>query len=1414
MQWFLIFDTETTGLPKNYNAPIEDLDNWPRLVQLAWELHDKEGKLVTAKNYIIKPVGFTIPYGSEKVHGISTQKANDEGKDLTEVLAEFSKDLENTILVIGHNVEFDLNILGAEYLRLGQENSLAKIPELCTKIESTDFCQLPGGRGGKYKWPTLFELHKKLFNEEFSEAHNASADVAATARCFLELARLKIYDEKKLKISSDEFSNFLRKNNKLIPAIEIEIISNRENETPEVRDEDDSEEINVEELAFTHLHVHSQYSILDGAASIPGLIKKAKQDGMKAVALTDHGNMFGAKVFHNEASKNDLMPILGCEVYVARRGRFSKEDKTDGGGDHLILLAKNKLGYKNLVKLVSYGYTEGFYYKPRIDKELIRKYHEGLIALSACLGGEIPRAIVDMGVEAGEKLILEYKEIFGEDFYLELQRHPSEKPGMNEKVYNDQVYVNKVLLELGNKHTIKCIATNDVHFVNAEDAEAHDRLICLSTNSDLDDPKRLKYTEQEWFKTRQEMSELFHDIPETITNTQEIVDKIESYELNRQPLLPEFPLPEGFENEDDYLRHLSYEGAKKRYPEIDDAIKERIDFELATIKKMGFPGYFLIVQDFINQAREMGVSVGPGRGSAAGSVVAYCTGITDIDPLKYNLLFERFLNPDRISMPDIDIDFDEDGRDDILQWVVNKYGKNRVAHIITFGTMAAKMAIRDVARVQKLPLFDADRLAKLVPERPGTTLKSAYEEVPELRNEQKSNNELIVSTLEYAGTLEGSVRHTGLHACGIIIGKDDLIEHVPICTSKDSELLVTQFDGKHIEDVGMLKMDFLGLKTLSIIKDAIKNVKDSHGIEVDFDNIPLEDPETYELYSRGDTTGLFQFESPGMKKHLRNLKPNRFEDLIAMNALYRPGPMEYIPNFIARKHGREEIKYPLIEMEEELKETYGITVYQEQVMRLSRKLAGFTRGEADSLRKAMGKKIKKMMDELKEKFVQGCEKNGHDEKIVLQIWADWEAFAQYAFNKSHSTCYAYVSFQTAYLKAHYPAEFMAAVLSRNLADIKKIGLFMDECVRMGISVLGPDINESNVAFTVNKDGNIRFGLGAIKGVGGNAVASIIEERNKNGAFNTIHDFVERVDLRSVNRKNFEGLAASGSLDCFPIYKRSQYFLPSGNEQSFIEALIRYGNRIKTENNSNQQSLFGDTHSETIQKPEATPSEEWELMEQINKEKELIGIYLTAHPLDRFKPEITNFCNTNLNTINNSMQDLVGREISFAGIVKSFREGIAKNNQAFGNAVLEDFTDSYQMGLWRNDFVNFKSYFTPGVGLLFKATVEEWESKKDGRKGISLRLKAIHLLSEVRDELIKQVNLKLKIENVSDQLIENFMKFVKKPEKNHKGKLLHFSIVDTETNVMVDMFSRNQYIEISDDFFQFMEDNTEIEYKLN
>ncbi|HJX71635.1 MAG TPA: DNA polymerase III subunit alpha, partial [Bacteroidales bacterium] len=884
----------------------------------------------------------------------------------------------------------------------------------------------------------------------------------------------------------------------------------------------------------------------------------------------------------------------------------------------------------------------------------------------------------------------EYKEIYGDDFYLELMRHPSGDPQIDKEVYNDQVFVNEQLIKLSKETGTKIIATNDVHFINEEDAPAHDRLLCIHTGKDVDDQNRLRYTRQEWFKSQAEMKKLFSDIPQAIINTQEIVEKVENYELNGPPVMPDFEIPEGFRDADDYLRHLTYEGAKFRYKELTDKLMERIDFELETIQKMGFPGYFLIVWDFIKAAREMGVSVGPGRGSAAGSVVAYCLRITDIDPIKYDLLFERFLNPDRVSMPDIDIDFDEDGREKVLQWGVNKYGKKKVAHIITFGTMAPKMAIRDVARVQKLELSEADRLAKLIPERPGTTFSKAYEEVPELISERNSSNELISQTLKYAEVLEGSVRQTGVHACGIIIGRDNLEEHIPICINKDTELYVTQYDGKHIESVGMLKMDFLGLKTLSIIKDTIENIRKSKEIEINIDDISLQDQKTFELYSRGDTTGLFQFESEGMKKYLRMLKPNRFEDLIAMNALYRPGPMEYIPSFINRKHGREKITYDLPEMEEYLKDTYGITVYQEQVMLLSQKLAGFTKGMADSLRKAMGKKIKAMMDDLEEKFIEGCTKNGYRKEKAQKIWKDWQSFAQYAFNKSHSTCYAYVSYQTAYLKAHYPAEFMAAVLSRHLNDIKKITFFMDECKRMGLNVLVPDINESHARFTVNKNGEIRFGLAAIKGVGEAAVEHIIEELNIRGPFTSIYNFVERVNLTIVNKRCIEALAMAGGFDSFDEIRRHQFFANTDNEISFIESLIRYGNKIQNESNS-APTLFGDVEAIEIAKPAIPDGVEWSSLARLNKEKELIGIYLSAHPLDNFRLEINAYCNAQLCEFREP-EKLKDKEITVAGIVISVKNAMTRNGKPYGSMTIEDYSDSYPITLFGRDYETYRNYF--------------------------------------------------------------------------------------------------------------------------
>jgi DNA polymerase-3 subunit alpha len=1134
---------------------------------------------------------------------------------------------------------------------------------------------------------------------------------------------------------------------------------------------------------------------------------KAKELGMGALAITDHGNMFGVKEFHNAATKKGIKPILGCEMYVAKRSIENTSGKEDRSGDHLILLAKNLTGYKNLIKLVSLAWIKGFYYKPRVDKALLAKYHEGLIACSACIAGEIQDEILNGTMEGAETALRNYIDIFGEDFYLEVQRHQTNDPDADRNAFPLQQKVIEVFKKLSVKNNVKIVATNDIHFINAEDAEAHDRLICLNTAKDLDDPTRLRYSKQEYLKSEKEMRAIFSDLPQAIDNVAELVDKVEIYKLDRDPIMPEFALPEGFSDDDEYLRYLTFKGAEKRWGTISKEQEERLDFELSIIKKMGFPGYFLIVQDFLKAARDMGVSVGPGRGSAAGSAVAYCLKITDIDPIKYGLLFERFLNVDRISMPDIDIDFDEDGREEVLKYMVEKYGHDKVAHIITFGSMAAKMAIRDVARVQKLPLPDADRLAKMVPERPGVTLASAYSEVPELAKERESTNKLISQTLKYAEVLEGSVRQTGVHACGIIIGKDSLDNYIPLCTAKDAQLYATQFDGSHVESVGLLKMDFLGLKTLSIIKDAIDNVKKSKGIEIDLDTLPLNDKKTFELFSRGETTGIFQFESTGMKRYLRELEPNRIEDLIAMNALYRPGPLEYIPTFIRRKKGLEKIEYAIPDMEKYLDDTYGITVYQEQVMLLSQELGGFTKGEADALRKAMGKKKRAIMDEMKIKFIEGCAKKGYKEEIVNQIWSDWEAFAQYAFNKSHATCYAMIAYQTGYLKAHYPAEYMAAVLSRNISDIKKITNFMDETRRMGMDVLGPDVNESHVKFTVNKDGNIRFGLGAIKGVGEAAVLQLIDEREQNGLYQDIFDLVERVNLNALNKKNLEAMAVAGAFDCFTNNTRAQYFATDTKGSSFIESLIRYGNNARTLKSSNQQSLFGSTGGFDMVKPDAPSCPEWPKLEKLNREKEVIGIYLSSHPLDDFQLEIKSFVTAQLSDLQN-MRDYLERDVTVAGMVTESRNGISKNGKPYGSFTIQDYTDSFRFMLFDKEYVENSKYFTLGYYLLIKGRVQKKRFREDE---LEFKIKTINLLSSVRDELVKSITLKINPANIDNEMISNLKELV----HGNKGDTeLRFLFHDDEDKISVPMFSRTYRIRLNNDFVTWLDDHPCIEYKVN
>lgn len=1158
---------------------------------------------------------------------------------------------------------------------------------------------------------------------------------------------------------------------------------------------------------FSHLHVHTQYSILDGASNIPALIDKVKSLGMDALAITDHGNMFGVKEFHNYATRKGIKPIIGCEIYVAKGSMDDKSGKEDRSGDHLILLAKSLTGYKNLIKLISLAWIRGFYYKPRIDKELLAIHHEGLIASSACLAGEISSEILNGSMANAEEALKSYLNIFGDDFYLEIQRHETDDPDADRTVFPQQQKVIEAFRKLSAKYNVKIIATNDVHFINGEDAEAHDRLICINTAKDLDDPNRLRYSKQEYVKTEEEMRHIFSDIPDAIDNIAGVTAKIEKYKLDQDPIMPDFAIPPEYTSKDEYLRFLTYKGAEERWGELTKEQTERIDFELEVIANMGYPGYFLIVQDFLRAARDLGVSVGPGRGSAAGSAVAYCLHITDIDPIKYGLLFERFLNPDRISMPDIDIDFDEDGREDVLRYVVEKYGHDKVAHIITFGTMGAKMAIRDVARVEKLPLSEADRLAKLIPERPGVSLTEAYSEIPELAKERDSTNELVAQTLKYAEVLEGSVRQTGVHACGIIIGKDSLDNYIPLSTAKDTDLYVTQYEGNHVESVGLMKMDFLGLKTLSIIRDAVTNIRKTKGIEIDIDNLPLDDQKTFELFSNGDTTGIFQFESTGMKRYLKELKPNRFEDLIAMNALYRPGPMEYIPDFIKRKHGIDKIDYSLPAMDKYLADTYGITVYQEQVMLLSQELAGFSKGQADSLRKAMGKKKKSLMDENRVLFLEGCLKNGYEETVINKIWSDWERFAQYAFNKSHSTCYALVAFQTGYLKAHFPAEYMAAVLSRNISDLKKITTFMDETKRMGIDVLGPDINESNVKFTVNKNGNIRFGLSAIKGVGESAVLQLIEEREENGLYQDVYDLVERVNLNSLNKKNIEAMALAGAFDCFKEVSREQYFSIDNKGLSFIENLIRYGNNVKTVRTSSQQSLFGESGGFNMVRPEPSLCPPWPKLEKLNKEKEVIGIYLSSHPLDDFRLEIETFTTATLADLQN-LKDHVDKDTVVAGMVTDTKNGIAKNGKPYGSFTLQDYTDSFRFMMFDKEYVEFSKFFIIGYYLLVKGRVQK---RRYGDEELEFKIKSINLLSSVKDELIRSVTIMVKAEDVSGEMINELMELVK---ENQGETELKFMFYDVTEKISLPMFSRNIRIRLNNELISYLNDHPFIDYKVN
>ena len=1262
---------------------------------------------------------------------------------------------------------------------------------------------------------------------------------------------------------------------------------------------------------FVHLHVHTQYSILDGQASISRLVDKAMANGMKGIAITDHGDMFGIKEFFNYVNKKNggtngeikdlkkkvaalesgkvesenpeadiaackeqievakkklFKPIIGCEMYIARNRLTDKNGKPDQGGYHLIVLAKNLKGYHNLIKLVSKAWTQGFYMRPRTDRAELEKYHEGLIVCSACLGGEVPRRITAGQFAEAEEAIQWYKNLFGEDYYLELQRHKATVPRANHETYKLQEVVNKKLIEYARKYDIKLVCTNDVHFVDEENAEAHDRLICLSTSKDLDDPNRMLYTKQEWMKTREEMNAIFSDVPEALVNTCEVCDKVEFYSIDHAPIMPTFSIPEEFGTEEeyrkrysekdlfdeftqdengnvvmseadakakierlggyeklyrikleaDYLAKLAYEGARRRYgADLTDEVKERIKFELHIMKTMGFPGYFLIVQDFIAAARnQLDVSVGPGRGSAAGSAVAYCLGITQIDPIKYDLLFERFLNPDRISLPDIDVDFDDDGRGRVLNWVTEKYGQEKVAHIITYGTMATKLAIKDVARVQKLPLSESDRLCKLIPDKipdKKLNLPNAIAYVPELQAAEVSSDPVLRDTIKYAKMLEGNVRNTGVHACGTIICRDDITDWVPVSTADDKEtgekMLVTQYEGSVIEETGLIKMDFLGLKTLSIIKEAIENIRHSKGIELNIDEIPIDDPATYQLYGEGQTIGTFQFESAGMQKYLRELEPSTFEDLIAMNALYRPGPMDYIPDFIDRKHGRKPIEYDIPIMEKYLKDTYGITVYQEQVMLLSRLLADFTRGESDALRKAMGKKLRDKLDHMKPKFIEGGKKNGHDPKTLEKIWADWEKFASYAFNKSHATCYSWVAYQTAYLKANYPSEYMAATMSRNVSNITEITKLMDECKAMGIRVLGPDVNESSMKFSVNYHGDIRFGLGAIKGVGESAVQSILVEREKNGVFKNIFDFVQRVNLSACNRKNIENLALAGGFDSFSGIKREDFFVKNAKDETFVEILVRYGNRYQVDKAAAVNSLFGGEQAVEIATPEIVHAPAWSDLERLNKERELVGIYLSAHPLDEYAVILENVCNARMSQLAD-LTPLQNHDLTLGGVVTGVREGYTRTGKPYGVAKLEDYSGTADFAFFGNDWVDKKNFFSEGMFLFMKGKCQPKQWKPDEWE---VKINTIELLPEVKDRLIEKITVTMPLSVINDEMIMELGSMVKDNPGNTE---LFFQIRDEDGQMYVNLMSRTLKISVHKDLVNYLKNQPLLDYKIN
>ena len=1459
---FLIFDTETTGFPKDWNAPITDLDNWPRMVQLAWQIHDEKGGLIEVQDHIVYPDGYDIPFNATKIHGISTERAKNEGKPLQEVLEIFTASLQKCEYVIGHNVNFDLNVTGCEYLRAFGENPLgSKVPlDSCTETTAA-LCQIPGGRGGKFKLPKLEELHRHLFNEGIDEAHNAAFDVEATARVFLELVRLEVIGAQTLGKEQHIIDAFKLANPAPIKAIGLAVDEAKKKREEGLGKTSGAEKagsatpsLHAADIEFAHLHNHTQYSILQATTVIADLVNTAVDNGHAGVAMTDLGNLMGAFHFnraimgvpgnkeayeHNEKVKagelNEplkeypFVGVIGCEFYVCN-DRLDKSKKDDGF--QIVVLAKNKNGYHNLAKLSSEGMLNGYYYVPRIDKQVLLEHKEDLIILSGGLRGEVPHLYLNVGEAQAREALEWWHGHFGEDFYLELNRH-----GLDE-----EDHVNLQLLKYAKEYGIQYIAANNTFYLTQDNADAHDILLCVKEGAQKSTPIgrgrgfRFGFPNQEfYFKSKEEMAELFSDLPEALNTTKAILEKIELYPLERSVLLPEFDIPEQFQDPQDkvdggqrgenaFLRHLTYEGAKERYEELTPDITERLDFELETIARTGYPGYFLIVQDFCEAARDMGVSVGPGRGSAAGSAVAYCTGITNVDPIKYDLLFERFLNPERVSLPDIDIDFDDEGRDRVIQYVIDKYGAPQVAQIITYGTMAAKSSIRDAGRVLELPLQDTDRIAKLIPDM--TKLKKLWalddkalrskfgsEEagmVQQLK-ELSEGESLEATTINQARVLEGSVRNTGIHACGVIITPSDIRELVPVARAKDSEMWCTQFDNSVVEDAGLLKMDFLGLRTLTIIKEACRLVKQRHDVDLDPDSFPLDDIKTYELFQRGETVGIFQYESAGMQKYLKELKPTEFADLIAMNALYRPGPLEYIPEFIDRKHGRKEIVYDLDAMEGKLKETYGITVYQEQVMLLSQELAGFSKGQADMLRKGMGKKQKAIIDKLKPMFLDGGEERGHNRDVLEKVWKDWEAFASYAFNKSHSTCYAWVAYQTAYLKAHYPAEFMASVLSNNMSDLKAVTFFMEECRRGGIPVLGPSVNESLLRFSVNAEGAIRFGMGGMKGVGENAVREIINQREEGGVYENLFNMLERIDLRQANRKTIECLILGGAMDDFPNTHRAMYFAEEEGGRSFVEKAIKYVQNKKNDAESAQASLFGEDSGEALPPPRMPEVTEWPSIIALKKEKEINGMYLSSHPLDDYRTEIQYFCTAELNRLHN-IESILGRDVMVAGIVTEAQHRVSKMGKGWGIFRLEDFKGDYEFKLFGEDYLKYRHFFE-NEQLLFLRVRGRKFNQRQGEgfiERLMIDVAEVRLLADVLEEQSKALEIKLDLATLDTAVVDSIHGLLEMYPGKKRVKL---HVVDVAEKLDVKLPVKDRKVTISKELLTELELNPVLHPKI-